>query len=139
MSYAAGNSTRNKKGDINSTRKNFLSIVDYDGHERGRFVSLLAFLLIDIFLVSCRSFPLLRCPFEYRRCTTIGVHLFSEGIFRQSYFTRPVNCIISRMNISGWRDFQVSFYCGTGKRKWGEGGEKKNEILIKVIDISHRS
>lgn len=64
---------------------------------------------------------------------------FFEEIFRESYFTKPVNCIISCMNISGWREISMLVFIAEEGKGSKEKGKEKNEIfLIKVIDISHR-
>lgn len=47
--------------------------------------------------------------------------------------------IISCMNISGWKEISTLVFIAEEGKGSKEKGKKKNEILIKVVDISHRS
>lgn len=83
------------------------------------------------FLIDFSSFPTdislyveLFCCFEYRWWQQLRSSFFEE-IFRESCFTKPVNCIIPCTNIKGWKEISTLVFIAEVGKGSRENGEEK--------------
>lgn len=84
-----------------------------------------------MYVISCLSF-------EYRRCITI-TSTFFRGNFSRILF-HEAGEVYNLLHEYKWLEIStLVFIAEEGKGSKEKGEKKKNEILIKVVDISRRS